>query len=371
MPLRPRRNICKLPKAIHGGKYYAHLDGLGISPEDILDFSVSHNPYGPPQSVVLALKSVPIDSYPDPEVKELRNRLGEILGVKSENLLVGSGSTELIRLVTMAYFDRGDRVLIPQPTYGEYEIACRIMGAKTIRQPILKEENHFRLDIADLLSCIKKFKPKGVFLCNPNNPTGQCLSRDDIEKALLSAPDCLFIIDEAYIAFTESEDSFSSLGLMNHDNIVVIRSMTKEYALAGLRLGYAVATAKIIKLLKLACPPWNVNIAAHLAGIAALDSKNYLEDCKAKINQAKSFLMSELSTMGLATIPSQANFFLVKVGSARDFHRALLKKGFLVRDCSSFGLSEYIRIAPRTMPECIRFITAVRKIMTERQNNNI
>lgn len=363
--LQPRRSVCELPKVLHGGIHYAQLDGLKISSHDILDFSVSHNPFGPPQNVLAALKSIPVDSYPDPEAEELRQHLSERLGLKPTNLLVGSGSTELIRLVAIAYFTPGDIVLIPQPTYSEYETACRIMDARVVRQPVLKEEKHFQVDIVDLLFCIGKFKPKGVFLCNPNNPTGQCLTRDEIEKILMAAPDCLFVVDEAYIAFTESEDGFSSLNLIHHGNIIVIRSMTKDYALAGLRLGYAVAIPEIIEVLTRICPPWNVNIAAQLAGIAALGSENYLEDCRTRINQAKGFLMSELSSIGLISLPSQANFFLVKVGDARSFHRALLEKGFLVRDCSSFGLPEYVRIAPRTLSECVKFITAVKELMTK------
>lgn len=369
--LRPRHSVCELPKVVHGGLHYAAHDGLKISSQDILDFSVSHNPYGPPENVFAALKSIPIGSYPDPEATELRRRLSERLGLKPANLLLGSGSTELIRLVAMAYFDCGDRVLIPQPTYGEYEIACRIMDAEVVRQPVLREEKQFRLEIADLLCCLARFKPRGAFLCNPNNPTGQCLARDDIVKALLAAPDCLFVVDEAYITFTGAEDRFSSLSLIHFGNIIVIRSMTKDYALAGLRLGYAVASTKNIAVLKRVCPPWNVSIPAQLAGIAALDSKDYIEDCRVKIDQAKQFLMSELSSMGLAPVPSQTNFFLVKVGDARSFQRALLSKGVLVRDCSSFGLPEYIRIAPRTMPECVRLITKMKEIIDRGHNSNI
>lgn len=367
--MQPRKTICRLPEIVHGGIHYAKLDGLRVSPRDILDFSVSYNPYGPPPNVPAALSSIPVGNYPDPEAEELRKRLAGKLGVAPTNLITGNGSTELIRLVAIAYFGSRDRVLIPQPTYSEYEVACRMMGARVVRQPVLKEEKRFRPESVSLLSCIEKFKPKGVFLCNPNNPTGQCMTRDEIEKIQLAAPDCLFIVDEAYIAFTEPEERFSSSSLISHGNIIVLRSMTKDYALAGLRLGYAVAAPSIIEVLKRIRPSWNVNAAAQLAGVAALDSENYLEDCKAKIKQAKNFLMSELSNIGLVPVPSEANFFLVKVGNARSFHQALLERGFLVRDCSSFGLPEYIRIAPRSMSECIQLITAIKELLRNNQFN--
>jgi len=363
--LRPRRSISKLKPVVHGGTYYIRSDDLRIPPKGIIDFSVNHNPYGPAPEVLAVVRSGSIDSYPDPEATELRNCLSKKLRVRSDNLIVGNGSTELIRLIAIAYFEQNDRVLIPQPTYGEYEAACQMMGAKVIRQPVLKEDECFRLDIERLIFLIRKFKPKGVFLCNPNNPTGQCVTCNDIAKLLPAFPDCLFIIDEAYITFAESEDDFSSLSLIHHNNLVILRSMTKDYALAGLRLGYAVAALPIIGILKKICPPWNVNTMAQLAGMIALRSQNYIEECKSRIRMAKGFLMTQLNHIGLAVIPSQANFFLVKVGDAECFYWSLLGKGFLVRDCTSFGLSEYIRIAPRALHECKRLVAAMKEVLDE------
>lgn len=360
---QPRHNINELASVIHGGVYYAKLDPLGISPRDIIDFSVTHNPYGPPPGVLRALKSELIGDYPDPEARELKNCLSTILGVKPTNLLIGNGSTELIRLVATAFFSHGDSILIPQPTYSEYEVACKIVGAKVIKQPVLKEDVEFKLDIASLLHSIQKYKPKGVFLCNPNNPTGHCITNKDIERVLLAFPDCLFVVDEAYVAFTENSEQICSLGLIHNHNLIVVRSMTKDYGLAGLRLGYATAAPTIIETLRKVCPPWNVNTLAQLAGVAALRFPEYIEDCKAKLHAAKKFLVAQLLSMGLHTIPSQANFFLVKVGDAEGFYYALLRKGFLVRNCASFGIPEYIRLAPRTLAECEKLISAIREII--------
>jgi len=364
--LQPRQRIIQLPTIVHGGIHYAEIEKLTIQPQNIIDFSVSHNPYGPPAEVLAVLNSVCISDYPDPEAKELRRHLSERLKVKPENLLAGSGATELVRLAAMAYFDPGDRVLIPQPTYGEYEIAARIMGAQPIKEPVLEEATHFSLDIKNLLRSIERYRPKGVFLCNPNNPTGQCVTREDIAKAVAAASDCLFIIDEAYIALVDNAEIFSSLELIHHGNVLILRSMTKDFALAGLRLGYVVAAPQIIEALRKVCPPWNVNALAQSAGIAALRAEGYIEECREKIRLAKEFLLRRLSNIGLTAIPSQANFFLVKVGSAKNFHRALLQKGFLVRDCSSFELPEYVRISPRTIPECDKLITAVKEVLKDR-----
>ena len=169
--------------------------------------------------------------------------------------------------------------------------------------------------------------------------------------------DGLLILDEAYVAFVD--ESWSSIDLISRGNIVIVRSMTKDYALAGLRLGYAVANEEIINALRRVRPPWNVNAVAQKAGVMALEDAGYFERCKREIIQAKQFLIGELYRIGFTLIPSSTNFFLVKVTNAQGFRTALLRHGILVRDCTSFGLPEYIRIAARTMPECQKLIATI------------
>jgi histidinol-phosphate aminotransferase len=355
--LRHRPAIDKLISSIHGGIDYEELKGLGILPEVVLDFSVSINPFGPPPGIRKALISPSIQHYPDPEAIELRQALAEKLNISTGKLIVGSGSTELIRLVAAAYFEPGDLVVIPQPTYGEYEIACQLANAKIMKQPVLKEPD-FHLDVCEITKLLRKHKPKAVFLCNPNNPTGQYMSRDEVAQIMSSAPESLIVLDEAYIAFTEN--AWASVDLIDHGNLVILRSMTKDYALAGLRLGYAMSAEPTISILKRVRPPWNVNTIAQKAGIVALNADKYLEECNSKTRQAKNFLLKELECLGLSPLPSQTNFFLVRVGNATTFRQALLKKGLLVRDCTSFGLPQYIRLAPRSLPECRKLIEAIK-----------
>ncbi len=355
--LRPKPNIDKLVPASHGGINYLELEKLGISPEDIIDFSVSINPFGPPLDIKEAIAQAPIDDYPDSEATELRLPLAKKLNIALDNLLIGNGSTELIRLVATAYFGPDDLVIIPQPTYSEYEIACYLVGARVLKPPMLEETN-FRLNVSETVDLIREHQPKGMFLCNPNNPTGQYLSKEEVKKILSVAKDNLVILDEAYIAFTEN--TWASVDLIDWGNLVILRSMTKDYALAGLRLGYAVAAESIISVLKRVRPPWNVSSVAQTAGVFALKADGYLDACGMKIKEAKEFLVKELGGLGLIPLPSQANFFLVKVGDAARFRQALLRKGILVRDCTSFGLPNYIRLAPRTMAECQRLLTAIK-----------
>jgi len=359
MSLRPKPEIESLEACPHGGLDYAELEQLCVKPEDVLDFSVCTNPFGPPPAV-RAATSVAIDRYPDSNSTELRRALAGSLGVDAESIIAGNGSMELIRLVTLAYFGSADTVLIVEPTFGEYEIACRIAGSKVLRIRARAEIN-FRFEVAEIIDLIRRHHPRGIFLCNPNNPTGQYLNRHEIEGILSACEDSLLILDEAYAAF--AEDAWRSLDLIKGEDVVILRSMTKDYALAGLRIGYGVAHPEIIKMLQKVCPPWNVNAVAQSAGILALGDSTYLQRCQDGVRQAQEFLRSELAQLGLLPLPSQVHFFLVKVGDGKGFRQDLLKYGIMVRDCTSFGLPEYVRIAPRTTPECQRLIQAVREIL--------
>lgn len=356
--LPPKPNMNQLVPATHGGIDYLELEKLGISPEDVLDFSVSTNPFGPPPGIKEALAQASIERYPDSEATELGQSLARKLNIAPAKLIIGSGSTELIRLVTTAYFGSGDLVIIPQPTYGEYEISCHLVGARMLKQPT-REEANFRLNVAETVVLIRERRPKGVFLCNPNNPTGQYLSKEEVKKILSVAEDSLIILDEAYIAFTEN--TWPSVDLVDGSNLVILRSMTKDYALAGLRLGYAIANESIISVLKRVRPPWNVSSVAQAAGVFTLKADGYLDTCRIKIKKARELLVEGLKGLGLSPLPSETNFFLVRVGDAARFRQALLRKGILVRDCTSFGLPNYIRLAPRTMAECQRLLAVMKE----------
>jgi len=366
LPLLPRPGIQDMPICPHGGIDYAELEMLGIAPQDILDFSANLNPLGPPSGVMETLSDVDIAHYPDSEAYHLRCSLAEKLGIGVNNLLIGSGSTELIRLAALAYFGKGDKVLIIEPTYGEYQIACQIAGASLIKQQ-LSPQSAFWLNTNEIVELIQQHRPKGIFICNPNNPTGRYLPQADFQKILDASKDSLVVLDEAYVSFVDNP--WSSLDFVSHSslraersNLLVLRSMTKDYAMAGLRLGYGVAKEEIIANLRRICPPWNVNAPAQKAGIIAVTEEEYLRLCQVELREAKKYLYVELSNLGLPPLPSEANFFLVEVGNAVTFRRDLLQKRILVRDCSSFGLPSYVRIAPRTLPDCQRLVAAIKEI---------
>ncbi|MCK4387954.1 MAG: histidinol-phosphate aminotransferase family protein, partial [Dehalococcoidia bacterium] len=242
-----------MPICQHGSIDYVEVEMLGIAPQDILDFSANLNPFGPPPEVIQALYGVNYDlkeaisHYPDSEAHHLRHSLAERLGISSDNVLISSGSTELIRLAALAYFAKGDKVLTIEPTYGEYELACRIAGAFVIKQQ-LSAQNAFLPNIDETAKLIRQYHPKGIFICNPNNPTGRYLSQADFERILDAGKDSLVILDEAYVSFVDN--LWSSLDMVEESNLLVLRTMTKNYAMAGLRLGYGVAKEEIIASLR-------------------------------------------------------------------------------------------------------------------------
>jgi histidinol-phosphate aminotransferase len=368
LPLPPKRNIAGLEKCLHGGFDHAEMKSLGIDPGEILDFSVSTNPFMPPPGIREETGSIPFTQYPDSEATELRGELSKRLGVPPENLLVGSGTTELIRLIALTYLRRGDRVLLLEPTYGEYEIAGRIAGAQLIKYHA-REEDGFVPRTKEVTDLVLKHRPDAVFICNPNSPAGYYLDRYDFEAVLEAMQGRLVILDEAYVSFVE--ESWDSTGLVEIDNVVVLRSMTKDYGMPGLRLGYAVAHREIIKNLRLVVPPWNVNAIAQKIGVAVLQKEEVLRQSRLQVRAAKDYLVESLTTMGFHLIPSDAHYFLVRVGDAGRFRNSLLKHGIQVRDCSSFGLPEYVRIAPRTMPECVKLISAVGNICQSGEVNAV
>ena len=353
---RPNPHIERIVQANHGGIDYLELNRLGLSPSEVIDFSVSINPFGPPPGVAEAIAHAHVDTYPDSDARELRKALATKLGITTNNVLIGSGSTEIIRLVAMTYLDRSDLVLIPQPTYGDYEVASNLAGARVMK-PWMLGEADFRLNPDRLRDLICEYRPSAVFLCNPNNPTGQYMSRQEVTAIVRTTSPGFLVLDEAYVAF--SPDPWRSTELLGAGEIIIVRSMTKDYALAGLRLGYVIADEGTINVLNKVKPPWNVSAIAQAAGIHALRAEGYLEECGQKIQEAREYLTKGLRSLGLVPSPSQANFFIVKVGDAAGFRRALLRKGIIVRDCTSFGLPNYVRLAPRTIPECARLLAGI------------
>jgi L-threonine-O-3-phosphate decarboxylase len=358
MPPEPRPALRHLADVPHGALDFAELERLGLAPQDVLDFSVNGNPYGPSPHVQEALRRVTLERYPDREALALRRTLSTHLDVPLECILVGNGSVELLWLTALAFLRPDDAVLIVGPTFGEYARAAAIMGAQ-LHSWTAQAEETFRINPEAVLQTTQRLAPRLVFLCNPNNPTGTYLGVDTIVAWAVALPQTLFIVDEAYLPFAPGAASVIGTRCAN---LLVLRSMTKAQALAGVRLGYAVGHPEVIRALALVRPPWNVNALAQAAGIAALHDQAHVAHTLAQLAGAKEMLLQELRASGLAAVPSCTHFFLLHVGEAAACRKALLQYGILVRDCTSFGLPEYIRVATRRGQENARLLAALARV---------
>ena len=358
-------------RPVHGGLSVAELESLGLRPEEVTDFSASINPLGPSPRVLEAAQSVYLGAYPDPDCLKLREAIGGALGMEPRHILPGNGSTELIHLLARAFLGPEDTALIFSPTFGEYAAACRIQGAVpvTVLPPSLEiAERPFHWDLTGALESISVLRPSIVFLCNPNNPTGVYLGHDEvagIARAMRGIG--ILVLDEAYISFVEEPwDSTPLLRSMTSDggNVALLRSMTKDYALTGLRLGYMLASEEIVGRVRSLQYSWSVNSPAQAAGIAALAEPVQVEKGREEVREGKEYLLDVARSLGMECGPSAANFLLLRVGRAAELRRQLLTRHKVcVRDCASFGLPEYIRVGIRTMDDNRILADALKQVL--------
>jgi histidinol-phosphate aminotransferase len=349
MPIHPRPEIERVPPVQHGGFHSEHQS-------DWLDFSSNVNPYGPSPRIWDALRDVPIGRHPDPRAAPLRNLLAEIEGIDASRLIVGNGSVDLIYHLVVAFLRAGDRVLVVAPTFGEYAAASVIMGAEIVTCHT-RPENDFAIDLDALIAQARTSNPRLIFLCNPNNPTGKYLPRDAIAKILRACPDSLLVLDQAFVRFVA--DAWDSRALFEFDNLLILRSLTKDYALTGLRVGYAIAAPPMIQAIEKVQPPWSVNTFAQAATMVALRDEKHLRGSLAMLAHAKSDLENDLTRLGMTIVPSETNFFLMPVVSAFKFARQMREHKIVVRDGTSWGLPTFVRIAARKPDENARLVLAV------------
>ena len=355
-------------RPVHGGIRPAQLRDLGLDPGDVLDFSASVSPLGPPQGLWDALQQVDLTAYPDPECLELREALARHHKTDIHRILVGNGSTELIHLLARAFISSstgGDKHCVLQltPTYGEYSGACSLSGAQILAINACRESD-FAWDLERVSQVLNERRPALTFLCNPNNPTGVYLGQEEVTFLARAAQSAgsLLVLDEAYVNFVDGAwDAMPLLAGPAADSVVLLRSMTKDYALTGLRLGYCLASPLTISRLARWQPDWSVNGLAQVAGLVALDDASYLPAARKAVNESKVFLTESLDGLGFRVLPSAANFILADVGDGAKWRELLMTDGIFVRDCASFGLPDCIRVGVRALPDCQRLVEAFRR----------
>lgn len=361
-----------MPQRIHGGNITDFISKNKIPARKVIDFSANINPLGLPGRVRSIIQES-IDAlihYPQAESKPLKKDLAKLHRLSPQNLLLGNGSIELIHLIPYAL--RPKRALIALPAFSEYERAARNSNAG-VKFIYPSNNGRLKIDIAQILDAIPKAEL--VFIANPNNPTGELLPGQDI---LSIAKKCLrqrvfLVIDEVFLDFAEGRDDLSMLSyVLKNKYLIVIRSLTKFFAIAGLRLGYLAGHSGLIKKISPFQYPWAVNTLAQAAGRAVIRDKRYARSSKRLIARESRFLLGELKKInGISAYPSQANFILCKINrrniNAPKLCRLLAKDGIMVRDCSDFRALDdsFFRVAVRKRGENLRLRNSLKKAFSD------
>jgi histidinol-phosphate aminotransferase len=326
----------------------------------------NENPLGPPMAAQRVLADFPPPRaaiYPSGDAFHLRCRLGDKFGLHPDQILVGNGSNEVISFVIKAFCQEGDNIVTADKTFAVYEWIAQFSGF----EPRLVPLKNFEFDDMGMLKAIDN-KTKIVFLCNPNNPTGQYWSEKKLRNFLdkLNGRQIL-VMDEAYFEFVDKKDFPNGIKLIDeYPNLVVFRTFSKMYALAGLRIGYLAGSLEIVELIRRTCVVYSVNTLAQIAAFECINDQEHIFKTREMVDTGKEFLIKELKTMGLKTIFGQGNFIMVKLPINDSLaYRKLMSQGIMVRSMTGFRAPDWIRITMHHKNILEKFLEALLKILKD------
>lgn len=323
----------------------------------------NENPLGPsPKALKAVMASIHgINRYPDSHGFYLKEKLSRKLGVTSDSIFLGNGSDEIIQLIAQAFLLPGEEVIMGDPTFSLYQMVVVAAEGKEVRVPL----KDFSYDLSSMAARITP-QTKLIFINTPLNPTGTIVNKKDFEGFLEAVPpDVILVLDEAYGEYATDQSYPNFLNYLGSSkNIFILRTFSKIYGLAGLRIGYAIAPSFLVGCLNKLRAPFNTNSLAQAAALAALDDDDHLKQSLANNRNGLSYLYGELDQLGIEYLPTQANFFLMKVGEdAPGVYEALLKEGVIVRTMTGYGLQHYLRISVGLPSENQKFIKALKKVL--------
>jgi histidinol-phosphate aminotransferase len=322
----------------------------------------NENSLGPSPKAVRAIrdKLEQIHLYPDGDCFYLKSALANKLGVSAEQLIFGNGSNELIELAVRTFLRPGDEAVMARQAFVVYQLVVQAGGGIGKVVPL----RNFTHDLPAIAGAIGP-KTRIVFLANPNNPTGTIYRRDEWENFLEKiSPEVLIIVDEAYFEYVGDSNYPDSLKYRGHGKeLLTLRTFSKLYGLAGLRIGYGIASKEIVDLLQRVRQPFNVNAVAQWAALAALEDHEHVRRSLEVNRQGMEYLTQEIGDLGLEQVPSQANFILMRVGNGNDVFQRLLAQGVIVRPMAVYELPEYIRVTVGTMDENRKFTESLKKVI--------
>lgn len=358
-----RQNVLNVKQYVPGKPIEEVQRELGL--KEVMKLASNENCLGPSPKAVAAIKKNigRINRYPDASSFYLRKKLAKSLGVGEDCLIFGNGSDEIIGMAIRTFVDAGDEVIIAKPTFLIYEIVSQIQNAAIKFVPLTRDLKH---DLTKMREAVTD-RTKMVFIANPDNPTGTYVNKYEIEKFLSTLPERVIVfLDEAYFEFAayERKDYPRGTNYLDRPNIILARTFSKIYGLAGLRIGYGIAKPEVISYMERVREPFNTNLLAQAAAEAALDDKAFLNKTLAHVAKEKAFLYSAFKKMGLEYADSATNFIVVDTKrDCKAVFNALLKKGVIVRDMKAWGFDTYIRVTVGTREEDQKFVKALKEIL--------
>jgi histidinol-phosphate aminotransferase len=353
--------IERLPSYIPGKPIEEVQREYGIS--EVIKLASNENPLGPSPRAISAINSAlsNLNRYPDSAGYHLKEKLADKFKVKMKNIVLGNGSDEVLQMVIRTFILAGDEVIMAMPTFAFYEIVVGAARGKVIQVPL----KNFAYNL-DLMKEKITSKTKVIILTNPHSPTGTIIEKREFERFLDALPeDVVLTLDEAYAEFVQNKNFPDSLRYLDSGKrIIILRTFSKIYGLAGLRIGYGIGNPELISYLEKIREPFNTSSLAQVGALAALDDEEHLERTKRNNREGLQYLYTELDRLGLEYLPTEANFFLVNVRrNCQSVFHSLLKSGIIVRPMDSYGLNEFIRISAGLPEENRRFIQALEKVI--------
>ncbi|MBF0486331.1 MAG: histidinol-phosphate transaminase [Candidatus Omnitrophica bacterium] len=362
MQNKANKNILKVTPYVGGKPIEEVKREFGL--KSVIKLASNENPYPPSPKVLkaIAVAAKSVNRYPDGGCFELRREVARRLKVEPAQLVFGCGSDEVIVLLLRAFIEEGDEVVLAKPSFLVYSIASSSGGAKLVEVPL----KGLRYDLPAMKKAVTG-RTKVVFIGNPDNPSGQYPTKGEVAEFLNGFPqDVLVFFDEAYFEFTRGASDYTdTLALLkSRKNVIVARTFSKIFGLAGLRVGYAVASPEVADLMNRAREPFNVTSLGQSAALAALKDSGYYRKILKVLNREREVVCQGLKKAGIEFSKGSTNFIQVRVPrNAREVAFELLKKGVIVRDMSAWGLDSYIRVTIGTPAENKRFLKALKEVL--------
>lgn len=356
-----RKGLLEINAYIPGKPIQDVKEEFGLS--EVVKLASNECPLPLPENVIQALcaEFENISRYPDGNCRKLKGEIARKIGFPESCLLFGNGAEESVMLIGQAFLNSGENSLVPSPIYDAYETSIKIAGAGVVKVPL----DNYRIDLNETLRLVNE-RTKIIWLCSPVNPTGTLIKRDEFDHFLSELPDNIAVVlDEAYLEYVQAKDAAHAMDyLFKDDRVIGLRTFSKAYGLAGLRIGYIVAHPDVISMIATIKLPFNVNVLAQAAALAALNNDDFMHSHVKVITEERAFLAAALSDRNLEVVPSESNFLFVKTPMESSWlFNELLPKGFIIRPGSIWDMPYHIRLTVGTHEQNERFLVALEQCL--------